>query len=81
MDIRFDAICIETGVLLFAKAHVCKEFHIHFKVSRLYGKLEMVAVEPFRIKSVTRKMQPLILIGLHFCSFVSFVSIQLNLIG
>lgn len=39
---------IEAGVqFLFAKARVCKGFHILFNESRLYGNRGMVAVEPF----------------------------------
>ena len=38
---------IEAGVqFLFAKAPVCKGFHIPFNESRLYGDPEMVTVEP-----------------------------------
>ena len=38
---------IEAGVqFLFAKAPICKGFHIPFYENRLYGNLEIVAVEP-----------------------------------
>ena len=38
---------IETGVqFLFAKAPICKGFHILFNDNRLYGGSEMVTVEP-----------------------------------
>ena len=41
---------IEAGVqFLFAKAPVCKGFHIPFNESRLYGNREMVTIEPFCI--------------------------------